>query len=659
MKNMFLDIETYSENPIKNGVRKYVDTDSFRILLLSYAVDDGEVQLIDLTKEDLPQDVRSMLTNPDYCKRAFNANFEMTCIGHVWPELIIEEQWSCDQALSTYNSLPPSLAGVGVALKLPQDKKKDTRGKALIKYFCNPCKPTKTNGERTRNLPEHDPEKWTEFCEYNKQDVVTERAVFDALKDNQPPKAEHDLWLLDGHINERGIRIDTQLAANAIKMSDTLTERGMKRLSDITGLDNPNSVTKLRERLKYLDCPMPSLSKDVVMEKLKDPELNDVAREVLTLRLALGKSSVKKYQAMMDTVTSDGRAHNLFQFYGASHTGRWAGRNVQLQNLPRNYIEDLDDARKIVKSGDLEMLGMFYENPMDIISQLIRTALIPADGNKFIVADFSAIEARVIAWLSGEKWRMEAFAQGKDIYCESASQMFHCNVVKHGENGHLRQKGKIAELALGYGGGVGALKAMDTSHSIDEGEMQDIVDRWRDASPRIPMLWKQLESVAMACIKRYQSGMRDIRTKNLTAIQGVSFEMTNDGNLLLHLPSGRSLSYREAHIGENRFGGESIVYLGANQVTRDWDDVETYGGKLTENLVQAVARDCLAEAMTRLEAAGYHIVAHIHDEVVLDVPNTSQYTLADAIRIMTQNEPWNEGLIMNADGFEGEYYKKD
>lgn len=963
MKNMFLDIETYSENPIKNGVRKYVDTDSFRILLLSYAVDDGEVQLIDLTKEELPQDVRAMLTNPDYCKRAFNANFEMTCIGHVWPELIIEEQWSCDQALSTYNSLPPSLAGVGVALKLPQDKKKDTRGKALIKYFCNPCKPTKTNGERTRNLPEHDPEKWTEFCEYNKQDVVTERAVFDALKDNQPPKAEHDLWLLDRHINERGIRIDTQLAANAIKMSDTLTERGMKRLSDITGLDNPNSVTKLRERLKYLDCPMPSLSKDVVMEKLADPSLNDVAREVLQLRLALSKSSVKKYQAMMDTVTNDGRAHNLFQFYGASHTGRWcltgdheiltptgwvrldewdggeiacwtakteylsfkkakplvfdytgemihlaskrcdqictpdhkmpyldkqgfwnfaemgnlveakktftipftgrrqldpsiehlplrvlimtqadghytneavrfhfsksrkierckmllckakitfteekhgdettcivvknrfqpvwlrafrekvfdwwmldespdvffdelaywdgykcgphsvqytstvkknadivqamavlsgryaiiikkhedvekwstayvvniwltpgrgqiikrdfisresysgkvycaetktgyflvrrngkvwitgnSGRNVQLQNLPRNYIEDLDDARKIVKSGDLEMLGMFYENPMDIISQLIRTALIPAKGNKFIVADFSAIEARVIAWLSGEKWRMEAFAQGKDIYCESASQMFHCNVVKHGENGHLRQKGKIAELALGYGGGVGALKAMDTSHSIDEGEMQDIVYRWRDASPRIPMLWKQLESVAMACIKRYQSGMRDIRTKNLTAIQGVSFEMTNDGNLLLHLPSGRSLSYREAHIGENRFGGESIVYLGANQVTRDWDDVETYGGKLTENLVQAVARDCLAEAMTRLEAAGYRIVAHIHDEVVLDVPNTSQYTLADAIRIMTQNEPWNEGLIMNADGFEGAYYKKD
>lgn len=662
MKNLFIDIETYSGNSIKNGVRKYVDTDSFRILLLSYAIDGGDVQTLDLTKpgmELLPVHVQDMLVDPSYCKRAFNANFEMTCIGHVWPELIDEAQWTCDQALATYNSLPPSLAGVGVALKLPQDKRKDLRGKALIRYFCQPCKATKTNGGRTRNLPEHAPDKWAEFIEYNRQDVVTERAIYDALKGNQPPKAEHELWLLDRTINERGIGIDTALAENAIRMSDELTARGMARLTELTGLENPNSVTKLRERLRYLGCSLPSLSKDVVAEKLKEKDLDDVVREVLTLRLALGKSSVKKYQAMLDTVTHDGRAHNLFQFYGASHTGRWAGRNIQLQNLPRNYIGDIDSARSLVEAGDLELLEMCYENPMDIISQLIRTALVPAEGHRFIVADFSAIEARVIAWVSGEIWRQEAFAQGKDIYCASASQMFHCNVVKHGENGHLRQKGKIAELALGYGGGVGALQSMDTSHSIDESEMSDIVTRWREASPTIPALWRTLESAALACIKRYQATGRGCRTtRPLAAVPGISFEMTNDGNLLLHLPSGRSLSYREAHIGENRFGKPAIVYLGANQVTRDWDDVETYGGKLTENLVQAIARDCLAHAMTELEYFGYPIVAHIHDEVVLDVPE-GKGSLDEAIRIMTKSTDWNKGLIMNADGFAGAYYKKD
>jgi len=659
MKNLFIDIETYSGNSIKNGVRKYVDSDSFEILLLSYAVDDGDVVLLDLTKDkELPEDLKAMLLDAEYHKRAFNANFEMTCMNHVWPELILEEQWYCDQALATYNSLPPSLAGVGIALGLPQDKQKDARGKALIRYFCLPCKATKTNGGRTRNLPEHAPDKWQVFCEYNKQDVVTERAIYEALKDNQPDEAEHAVWLMDRHINERGIGIDTELASNAIRMSDGLTEAGMAELSKLTGLENPNSVSKLKERLKFFGCSMTSLGKDLVAEKLKEQDLDPVARKILTLRLKLGKSSVKKYQAMMDTVTKDGRAHNLFQFYGASHTGRWAGRNIQLQNLPRNYISDLDEARELVKSGDPELLEMLYDSPLDIISQLIRTALIPADGHRFIVADFSAIEARVIAWVSGEKWRQEAFAAGKDIYCESASQMFHCNVVKHGENGHLRQKGKIAELALGYGGGVGALKAMDTSHSIDESEMQDIVDRWREASPRIPLLWKQLENAAMACIKKQRTTGKGCRTKNLTAINGVSFEMTDTGHLLLHLPSGRSLSYRDAYIGENRFGNPSILYHGANQLTKAWDDVETYGGKITENLVQAIARDCLAAAMERLESAGYPIVAHIHDEVVLDVPK-GKGSLDDAIRIMTQNTPWNEGLIMNADGFEGPYYKKD
>ncbi len=660
MKNLFIDIETYSENSIKNGVLKYVDTDSFEILLLSYAIDDGDVLLIDLTKgvANLPTRLQDALVDARYTKRAFNANFELTCLSHVWPELIVPEQWNCDQALATYNSLPPSLAGVGAALGLPQDKRKDMRGKALIRYFCQPCKATKANGGRTRNLPKHDPEKWEEFCEYNRQDVVTERAIYEALKDNQPTKNEHAIWLIDRAVNERGIRIDTKLAHEAIAMSTFISGKGKAELARLTGLENPNSVTKLRERLNFLGCPMQSLGKDAVAEKLKSPELDPVVRKILSLRRKLGKSSVKKYQAMLNTVASDGRAHNLFQFYGASHTGRWAGRNIQLQNLPRNYISDLDEARELVKAGDLELLEMLYDNPMDIISQLIRTALIPAEGNRFIVADFSAIEARVVAWVSGEKWRQEAFAAGKDIYCESASQMFHCRVVKHGENGHLRQKGKIAELALGYGGGTGALMAMDNSHSLKESELPEIVEMWRAASPSITRLWRQLEDGAKACIQRYQTTRRGCKTGALTSIKGVWFKMQSDGNLLLHLPSGRTLSYRSARIGENRFGGESIVYLGADQLTRSWGDVETYGGKLTENLVQAIARDCLAEAMQRLEEHGYPVVAHIHDEVVLDTPN-GQGSLEDAIRIMTQNTDWNKGLIMNADGFESDYYKKD
>jgi len=659
MHSLFLDIETYSSNSIKNGVCRYVDSDSFEILLLSYAVDDGDVVLLDLTQNKsgiLPTALQDMLVDPKYHKRAFNANFEMTCIGHVWPELIVPEQWYCDQALSTYNSLPPSLLGVGLALGLPQDKRKDLRGKALIRYFCLPCKPTKANGGRTRNMPEDDPVKWQEFCEYNRQDVVTEREIFKQLRNNPPTKEEHDIWLLDRAINLRGIRIDTKLAQNAIAMSDTLADRGLGRMKELTGLENPNSVVKLKECLKYLECPMPSLGRDAVAEKLKDKTLQPVVREILGLRLKLGKSSVKKYHAMMDTVASDGRAHNLFQYYGAAHTGRWAGRNIQLQNLPRNYIKDLDEARQIIRDGDLDMLEILYDDPMDIISQEIRTALIPADGNRFIVADFSAIEARVIAWISGETWRQKAFAEGKDIYCASASQMFHCNVVKHGENGHLRPKGKIAELALGYGGGTGALQSMDTSHSLDPNEMQDIVDRWRQASPKIVALWSVLERGAAACIARWQKTKQPCHTHQLTNIPGIFFSM-KDGNLYLHLPSGRTLSFRSARNDGNGRHPE-LVYKGLSQVTRAWDDVNTYGGKLTENLVQAVARDCLAEAMLRLESNGYPIVAHIHDEVVLDIPK-GRGSLEDAVRIMTENPSWSRGLILNADGFEGLYYKKD
>ena len=666
-ENVFLDLETYSDNSIKYGVRKYVDTDNFEILLLSYAIGDGEVVLIDMTKpgnEEAIERVKAMLVDKHYNKRAFNANFEMTCLERVWPGIVKPEQWFCDEALSTYNSLPPSLAGVGVALGLPQDKRKDMRGKALIRYFCQPCKATKTNGGRTRNLPEHAPEDWDVFCEYNRQDVVTERAIYDALRSNQPTMAEHRVWLLDRQINNRGVGIDTELAKEAIELSDEIKEEYTKELRDLTGLENPNSVQQLKGWLAENGCKMASIGKAALQEKLESPYLYPKVRRAIELRLLLGKSSVKKYQAMLETITKDGRAHNLFQFYGASHTGRWAGRNIQLQNLPRNYISgsDLSFSRQIIKSGDADMLKSWTDTPIDTISQVIRTALIPADGHRFIVADFSAIEARVIAWVSGEKWRQEAFAKGEDIYCASASQMFHCNVVKHGENGHLRQKGKIAELALGYGGGVGALKAMDTSHSIDESEMQDIVDKWRQASPSIPKLWQNLEQGFKRILRMHDSGSKKLayrQLKILTPIEGIYYSIDYDGNVSLHLPSGRVIVYRGAHLGENRFGNKnSIIYEGALQSTRDWGEIETYGGKITENLVQAIARDCLAAAMIRLEEAGYPIVAHIHDEVVIDMTK-GKGSLEDAIAIMTKNEPWNEGLIMNADGFEGLYYMKD
>lgn len=671
MRTLTIDLETYSGNSIKNGVHKYVDADSFEILLFAYAFDDEDVTVIDCRGNrdymiqqglileaapsdylGLPAEVVAALYDPDVLKTAYNAAFEITCLRKYFDDLPIE-QWECDMALACYNSLPPGLGLVGAAMGLAPDEQKDARGKALIRFFCSPVKPTKKNGGRTRNLPQHDPEKWEEFKSYNKQDVVTERAIRKRLlaRGLCLPPAEHALWLVDRAINDRGIGIDQVLVDSAIRISEKYTSILLDKAYEITGLANPNSVPQLKKWLAMNGCQVESLDKESLGTLLADKELHPTLKKVLSIRQQLGKSSIKKYTAMQDTVTHDGRAHDLFRYYGASRTGRWAGRNIQLQNLPRNYLGDLDAARDTVKTGDLEYMGLLYDDIPDTLSQLIRTALVPAPGNRFIVADFSAIEARVIAWIAGEAWRLEAFKAGEDIYCASASRMFKKPVVKHGVNGELRQKGKIAELALGYGGGIGALKAMGGDQlNMNDQELQDIVDAWREASPKIPELWRAVEHAAYMAMRGREGGRFPINSF-------ASF--TRKGHdLHLHLPSGRVLTYLGVRKGENKWGNPAILYYGMDQLTHKWGKLETYGGKMTENLIQAIARDCLGAAMMRLEAAGYPIVAHIHDEVVIDMEE-GKGSLDEAIAIMTKNESWNEGLPMNADGFESHYYMKD
>ena len=652
MVTLYIDIETFSSNDIKLGVHKYVDALDFEILLFAYAFNGDPVEVIDLKAgEKIPDHVISAMTDRDVLKTAFNANFEITCLRKIFPELIVENQWECDSVLSLYNGLPLGLDAVGKALGLPQDKQKDARGKKLIQFFCKPCEATKKNGGRTRNLPEHAPGEWEVFKEYNAQDVVTERAIREAAWIQITP-TEYHLWLVDRAINDRGVYIDMELVESAIKASGEYSDKLMEKAKEITGLDNPNSVAQLKDWLKINGHPVASLDKESIAGLMSDERLHPTIKKVLNIRQMLGKTSIKKYMAMKDSICQDGRAHDLFQFYGASRTGRWAGRNIQLQNLPRNYLSDLDEARSDVKAGDTAWLEMMYDNVPDLLSQLIRTAIIPQPGNKFIVADFSAIEARVIAWVAGEKWRMDAFRDGKDIYCESASQMFGVPVEKHGVNGELRQRGKVAELALGYGGGVAAMKAMGGDKlNMDDEELQQIVTKWRKASPSIPELWHKIETGAMRVIK-YGGEYFVNRAKNIVFI-------SHEKDLILSLPSGRCLVYRNAGIGKNRFGNESISYEGINQTTRKVEKLETYGGKLTENLIQAIARDCLGEAMLTLEKNGYAIVAHIHDEVVCEVPDNGKFSLDRAIKLMTQGSEWSKGLLLNAAGFESYYYMKD
>lgn len=652
---MCVDIETYSSNHIKYGVHKYVDADDFEILLFAYCFDDGPVTVVDFTAgEQIPPDVFNALSDPKILKTAYNANFEITCLQAAFgADAVPDDQWECDSVLALYNSLP---AGLGVDAKIlgfPEDKQKDTRGKALIKYFCVPCSPTKSNGGRTRNRPSDAPDKWEIFKEYNAQDVVTERAIRNALISNRPSPEEHEMWLIDRHINNNGIAIDMTLVDNAIRMNEEHGEVLMEEARQLTGLDNPNSPMQLKKWLSTMMGEEITCLDKAAIADLLSRDIPESVRRLLMIRQSLGNTSIKKYQAMKESVCSDGRIHDLFQFYGAQRTGRFAGRNVQLQNLPRNYMSDLDEARNCVIDGDIEMMEMLYNVP-DALKQLVRTALVTPDGTRFVVADFSAIEARVIAWVAQEKWRQDAFANGEDIYCASASQMFHCKVVKHGENGELRQKGKIAELALGYGGGTKALKDFGADKmGLSDPELEDIVQKWRAASPRIPKLWHDLEKAALDCISTK-------RTIHLPQYRNIALEWFED-SLMLVLPTGRKLRYKEATIGTNKFDKPAIIFKSMNQTAKKWMKTETWGGKLTENLIQAIARDCLCAAMKRLKEcrhASYKICAHIHDEVVLEVPN-GEGSLEDAVAIMTQNEPWNEGLLMNAAGFENNYYMKD
>lgn len=643
MKKLSIDLETYSSVDLgKSGVYKYAESGDFEILLFAYSIDDGEVKVIDLASgEIIPEEILSALSDESIEKWAFNANFERVCLSRFLGKRLKPQGWYCTMIWSAYLGLPLSLEKVGEVLKL--DKQKMNEGKALIRYFSIPCKPTKTNGMRTRNLPHHDLEKWSTFKEYNQRDVETEMEIKKKLSAFPMPQSELENYWIDQNINDRGILIDEVLVDSAIKLDEILRDENMDRAIELTGLENPNSPLQLKEWLNKKGLEIDSLAKKDVESALKNTE-GDI-KEVLELRQELSKSSVRKYDAMKNVKGKDNRARGLIQFYGANRTGRYSGRLIQVQNLRRNNLKDLELARSLVKNRDYETMEILYESPSDILSQLIRTAFIPKDGTRFIISDFSAIEARVLAWLAGEQWVLDAFENGEDIYCRTASRMFGMPVEKHGVNGHLRQKGKIATLACGYQGALGALKAMGgIEMGLSEDELQSIVDSWREANPNIVSLWWDIDSV----VKRVVKTRGKEEYKNLV----ISYEK---GILFIELPSKRRLAYPKAKIGTNRFGGESVVYEGI-VVGNKWDKIESYGGKFVENIVQAIARDILAEAMMRLEKKGFNIVMHIHDEVVIESDSSS---IEEINEIMSLVPSWAPGLILDADGFESEFYKKD
>ena len=643
MKKLSIDLETYSSVDLgKSGVYKYAESEDFEILLFAYSINDGEVKVIDLANgEIIPEEILSALSDENVEKWAFNANFERVCLSRFLGKRLKPQGWYCTMIWSAYLGLPLSLEKVGEVLKL--DKQKMNEGKALIRYFSTPCKPTKTNGMRIRNLSHHDLEKWSTFKEYNQRDVETEMAIKKKLSAFPMSHSEWENYWIDQNINDRGILIDEVLVDSAIKFDGILREENMDRAIELTGLENPNSPLQLKEWLNKKGLEIDSLAKKDVESALKNTE-GDI-KEVLELRQELSKSSVRKYDAMKNVKGKDNRARGLIQFYGANRTGRYSGRLIQVQNLRRNNLKDLELARSLVKNRDYETMEILYESPSDILSQLIRTAFIAKEGTRFIISDFSAIEARVLAWLAGEKWVLDAFENGEDIYCRTASRMFGVPVEKHGVNGHLRQKGKIATLACGYQGALGALKAMGgIEMGLSEDELQSIVDSWREANPNIVSLWWDIDSV----VKRVVKTRSKEEYKNLV----ISYEK---GILFIELPSKRRLAYPKAKIGMNRFGGESVVYEGV-VVGNKWDKIESYGGKFVENIVQAIARDILAEAMMRLEKKGFNIVMHIHDEVVIESDSSS---VEEINEIMSIVPCWATGLILDADGFESEFYKKD
>ena len=646
MKNLSIDLETYSSADIsKSGVYRYCEAPDFEILLFAYSADGAPVQSVDLAHgEALPKEIRAALEDPTVTKWAFNASFERICLSR-WLGLssgtyLDPSQWCCSMVWSAYLGLPLSLAGVGAVLKL--EKQKLEAGRELIRYFCQPCAPTKVNGGRMRNRPEDAPEKWALFKSYNLRDVETELAIQQKLARFPVPDFVWDEYHLDQKINDRGIRLDLSLVENAIRM-DTLSRAELtEQMQRLTILENPNSVKQLKTWLTERGLEVESLGKKEVSALLRDapPEL----AEVLLLRRQLAKNSVRKYQAMQNCVCADGRVHGMFMFYGANRTGRFSGRLVQLQNLPQNHMSDLEQARALVRKGDYDTLQMLYDSVPDVLSELIRTAFVPYDGGKFIVADFSAIEARVIAWLAGEQWRLDVFKNGGDIYCASASQMFHVPVVKHGINGHLRQKGKIAELALGYGGSVGALKAMGALEmGLSEAELKPLVDAWRGSNPNIVRLWWEVDEAVKETIS----------DKAASETHGIRFEYES-GFLFISLPSGRRLAYVKPRIEENRFGGESVTYEGVGG-TKKWERLESYGPKFVENIVQAVSRDILCHAMKTLRCCS--IVAHVHDELIIEADTA--VSLDAVCEQMSRTPPWAKGLILRADGYETQFYKKD
>ena len=644
MKQISIDIETYSSTNLnQTGVYRYADSDDFELLLFGYATDFGPVKVVDLTQgEKIPPQIIEALDNPDIIKSAFNAQFERVCLSRYIGRRLKPAGWHCSRVWSATLGLPLSLRDVGSVLGLPRQK--ITAGKELVRYFCTPCKPTKANQNRTRNFPYHAPDKWQQFKQYNQRDVEVEMEITQKLERFPVLQNEWENYWMDQDINDRGIRIDQQLVNNAIKCQSVFHDKYLQTAKNITGLANPNSPLQLKDWLHQQGVKTDSLSKASVTQLLQTT--TGKVHQVLALRQLLSKSSVKKYQAMQKAMCQDGRVHGLLQFYGANRTGRWAGRLVQIQNLPRNSMPDLEEARELVKQGNVPALAMLYDSVPDVLSQLIRTAFIPSKNHHFYVADFSAVEARVIAWLSNEKWRQDAFAKNEDIYCASASQMFGVPVVKHGINGELRQKGKIAELALGYGGSIGALKAMGaTKLGLTDDELPPLVQMWRNASPHIVQFWWDVDKAAKECIK--------------THLPQTTHEMKfiyRSGCMFLRLRSGRYLCYPQPKIGINRFGSESITFMGINTVKK-WDRIETYGAKLVENIVQATSRDLLAEAMRRLEATGNTVAMHIHDEAVIDAPfNRSLDTM---VQLMTKVPDWANGLILNAAGFVSDFYKKD
>ena len=650
-----IDIETYSTVDLtRSTVYKYTEDPSFQILLFGYSINDGPVTVIDVTKDPIPDDILSMLTDPDVTKTAFNANFERVCLSRYIGQglfFLPPEQWHCTMVHALTLGLPRSLADVGSVLGLSEDKAKLKEGAELIRYFCKPCRPTKANGYRTRNLPEHDPEKWRRFIEYNRRDVEAENAIGKLLESKPVPDMEWKAYWLDQRINDRGVKVDRSLVSNAIKISQEHTEALTKAAVTLTGIENPNSVAQIKAFLGVEG----SLDKKAVKALREAGGLGLKQDKLLAIRQEMGKTSIGKYEAIERGVCNDGRVRGLFQFYGANRTGRWAGRQVQVQNLPQNHLCDLDTARQITAQGDRETLGLLYGNVPDALSQLIRTAFIAGNGKTFAVADFSAIEARVLAWLANERWRMEVFATGKDIYCASASQMFHVPVEKHGVNGHLRQKGKIAELALGYGGGVGALTAMGALEmGVKEEELQPLVDAWRKTNPNIITFWWNVDRMVKDAIT--QPGV--IQTLPIAGGRAKIVAQTSRCLLSVCLPSGRCIRYWKPEIGVNKFGGESITYGGLD--AGKWGRLETYGPKLVENIVQATARDCLRDAMYWVSKKHPDIVMHVHDEMIVEVEkDKAEEALTFMQGIMSTPLPWAPGLLLRGDGYLTDYYRKD